>query len=694
MAEPTHSAWWISLHPRPVSLLSPTATNDTVNASSSLHVALNTSAPLQQTLSEVLFQPYFRTLSTDIFTGQIIASLIVLAFLAVFLLREWIQQNARPGVFDDGPVAEVPAPVDPQPQAEPDHEEPAANDEPQPENAEVDEIAAVLPPLRPLPDVPEDIRPADPSSSSSSSSSDTEAPPSRSASTHLEDPLPAFGRRRRGIAKRKLRGVNANRKLHIMEDDEPDVMIDTRLYRVKREYDESLHWEAQSEQSSGSGRSSRSGLYALEGGPKSAKAAGKQVEKEFAGGAGSKFNFEAGSKTRQKRKTSNPDTEFTSRESSASSSARRSSSPASPDFEFTFTAPRFPSGGPSTFPATFALPQNGEFTLRPKTRSTPSSSTPSSPTVHSSALAQSLNPDSSYASTVSAVPSPYSNSLKSRPTFELPPPSETSRVKLNELPYPLSPRSAPPSTSSGSLLFPEDGERTTFQFHSSHQPLASPSASSSSVPNSPRRPLLPASTFPKTEHVNAEASTSAAGAVADAPLSSSHLAIYRPPEELEVEDKKEYFGSNQPSPEDHAGEEEEEEEDDETRFAYYFQEPEQDDAREMPPPLLPDSDDEDEDDDGHDGDEPREGVDARPPAPVVREAGGQDMDAEPADDERDQNLEEDLDGAMEGIYALAKKKGQAEPFTFVALAVGLRGPVFSVFQNVGCLDLSNSWCLK
>lgn len=43
----------------------------------------------------------WRGVSSDIFTGQIIASLIVLAFLGVFLLREWIMQNARPGVFDD-----------------------------------------------------------------------------------------------------------------------------------------------------------------------------------------------------------------------------------------------------------------------------------------------------------------------------------------------------------------------------------------------------------------------------------------------------------------------------------------------------------------------------------------------------------------------------------------------------------------
>ena len=44
-------------------------------------------------------------MSADIFTGQIIATLIVLVFIAVFLLREWISQNARPGVFEEGDPA-------------------------------------------------------------------------------------------------------------------------------------------------------------------------------------------------------------------------------------------------------------------------------------------------------------------------------------------------------------------------------------------------------------------------------------------------------------------------------------------------------------------------------------------------------------------------------------------------------------
>ncbi|THH29527.1 hypothetical protein EUX98_g4673 [Antrodiella citrinella] len=69
----------------------------------------------------VLFtHPMVRNISADILSGQIIASVIVLGFVAVFLLREWISQNARPGVFDDAeapPEGDAPPPLLP---AEPD----------------------------------------------------------------------------------------------------------------------------------------------------------------------------------------------------------------------------------------------------------------------------------------------------------------------------------------------------------------------------------------------------------------------------------------------------------------------------------------------------------------------------------------------------------------------------------------------
>jgi hypothetical protein len=57
------------------------------------------------TWSAFLAPPLLRSVSADIFTGQIIATLIVLVFIAVFLLREWISQNARPGVFEEGDPA-------------------------------------------------------------------------------------------------------------------------------------------------------------------------------------------------------------------------------------------------------------------------------------------------------------------------------------------------------------------------------------------------------------------------------------------------------------------------------------------------------------------------------------------------------------------------------------------------------------
>ncbi|KAK0238548.1 hypothetical protein EDD85DRAFT_1022072 [Armillaria nabsnona] len=63
--------------------------------------------PSQTLLGEISTHPVWLALSADIFTGQIIASMIVVTFVAIFLLREWISQNARPGVFDE---EELPVP--------------------------------------------------------------------------------------------------------------------------------------------------------------------------------------------------------------------------------------------------------------------------------------------------------------------------------------------------------------------------------------------------------------------------------------------------------------------------------------------------------------------------------------------------------------------------------------------------------
>lgn len=77
----------------------------------STHSYLNKSnPPPPDTLVYKLFgriarHPAWVPLSADIFNGQIIAALIVITFIAIFLLCEWIAQDARPGVFDDNEIA-------------------------------------------------------------------------------------------------------------------------------------------------------------------------------------------------------------------------------------------------------------------------------------------------------------------------------------------------------------------------------------------------------------------------------------------------------------------------------------------------------------------------------------------------------------------------------------------------------------
>ncbi|KAF9219715.1 hypothetical protein BS17DRAFT_740159 [Gyrodon lividus] len=101
------AAWWISgreklADTRPIGFAQAlTLTNETVS------VWRNAT-----TLQRFTSRPFWQTLSADIFAGQIIASLIVLIFVAVFLLREWISQNARPGMFEDDDMLVIP-PQDP-----------------------------------------------------------------------------------------------------------------------------------------------------------------------------------------------------------------------------------------------------------------------------------------------------------------------------------------------------------------------------------------------------------------------------------------------------------------------------------------------------------------------------------------------------------------------------------------------------
>lgn len=105
------SAWWISARPRsPSSSPSSFFFYNLTSRPQFNSTATNTTRPSSNeteasTWSALFAPPLLRSVSADIFTGQIIATLIVLVFIAVFLLREWISQNARPGVFEEGDPA-------------------------------------------------------------------------------------------------------------------------------------------------------------------------------------------------------------------------------------------------------------------------------------------------------------------------------------------------------------------------------------------------------------------------------------------------------------------------------------------------------------------------------------------------------------------------------------------------------------
>ncbi|KZS94639.1 hypothetical protein SISNIDRAFT_410077 [Sistotremastrum niveocremeum HHB9708] len=96
-------AWWISNHKRPASSIIPFPSSNATLQDVLLTIQANNGNVTWQA-----FSPFLRTMSSDVFTGQIIASVIVLSFLAVFLLREYIAQNARPGVFEDVDLPEAP----------------------------------------------------------------------------------------------------------------------------------------------------------------------------------------------------------------------------------------------------------------------------------------------------------------------------------------------------------------------------------------------------------------------------------------------------------------------------------------------------------------------------------------------------------------------------------------------------------
>ncbi|TBU39775.1 hypothetical protein BD309DRAFT_1083198 [Dichomitus squalens] len=149
------AAWWISAMKRPPSeldfYLGVVANGTVANATSSDSADAQSPTPIS-----LFVHPMYRTISSDIFSGQIIASIIVLSFVAIFLLREWITQNARPGVFEDGdgvvdPGADAlpPLPENPPPQAQepPVHLVPRLPPPPPPVVAEPEHDRAI-----PLPD--------------------------------------------------------------------------------------------------------------------------------------------------------------------------------------------------------------------------------------------------------------------------------------------------------------------------------------------------------------------------------------------------------------------------------------------------------------------------------------------------------------------------------------------------------------
>ncbi|KAH9893215.1 hypothetical protein C8Q73DRAFT_746014 [Cubamyces lactineus] len=111
-----HVAWWISALKRPEH--EPDVFDDIASNTTTTVNLTSTDSQLPPPTG-FLTHPRVLQVSSDIVAGQIIASMIVIAFVAIFLLREWITQNARPGIFEDGDVpaeAEVPDGVQPLPE--------------------------------------------------------------------------------------------------------------------------------------------------------------------------------------------------------------------------------------------------------------------------------------------------------------------------------------------------------------------------------------------------------------------------------------------------------------------------------------------------------------------------------------------------------------------------------------------------
>ncbi|KAF6753084.1 hypothetical protein DFP72DRAFT_903296 [Ephemerocybe angulata] len=104
------TAWWISNRPRENH-------NETLSLFPKVPRYEGGYPDTKTIMANITTHPAWISLSKDIFTGQIIAALIVLTFVAIFLLREWISQNARPGLFEEEDFIpeEQPPPAAPEP---------------------------------------------------------------------------------------------------------------------------------------------------------------------------------------------------------------------------------------------------------------------------------------------------------------------------------------------------------------------------------------------------------------------------------------------------------------------------------------------------------------------------------------------------------------------------------------------------
>ncbi|KIJ55634.1 hypothetical protein M422DRAFT_199944 [Sphaerobolus stellatus SS14] len=644
-------AWCISLHPihRRGPLPEPLPPRDNVTAA-------------VEHFREAVVKPYIRSLPADIFTGQIIASLIVLAFLAVFLLREWIQQNARPGVFDDGVPQEndaarlrIPAQAPPFQVADPipappvvHHEEDLdAPDRLNEADSSNDEASPGYVP-RPLPDVPTDV---DTGGQSSVSSSDTESP----------------RKLRRRTKQRKFepgRPVVPNgvpTSVGSVEEGESNQFEDI-VPRIRKEWDEGR--EPRIGESSSSTLSSNT---------QTATAAPSGVIGETSQNKGKRKAVDHAEYDRDHPPIFEPKAEATPTKVE-STPIRQSLSP-SPGFEFTFQAPRV---RPDPVSTDISQSNSSRIFINYSTVS-PHAETEES---ESSTLDATGPPSPALTTATSSISNAatYGSNPGVREGYPTPDTSAHSDASSDEeaaefrragkllaayqrgAPIRLS----PPPRDSSEILQPTP--RSPFSEHSEDEeddmdldsdPLfQSRQAGPSQLP---RRPPLPASfTTPTPEIISASASTSDAGT----PLPSPSLATYRAPEELD----EDYFRHPlHPQPDENDAEDEEED-DDEGRLTDYFVEPKGAAMRgDGPHGVAAAHDSEDEDDDeevhGHRRREARhEEANAEPNLP---EAEGEPAEQDIDDEERDQNLDEDLDGAME--------------------AVGLRGPIFAVFQNASLM---------